>query len=197
MQTDLLITYLDRLPIHLTLNGLLQGQQSNMDRIFKLQVVFVSLLQKSLGAGRTLPNGSGFPREVAATWIHLVKTRPALEYPSRLPRRLYLLCLRLQALIGQFLGLRLDAIIPTRNQQTDTVRPHASGLGSFLHDTGNVLDKDSGGRVFIVNTLVVGMRDFAGFVNKDSVVGAHSRVHHANVWCNEGDFGQGGRINEG
>ena len=41
------------------------------------------------------------------------------------------------------------------------------------------------------------MRDFAGFVDEDAVVGTHARVDHANVRSYEGDFGKGGGVDEG
>ena len=51
------LTDLDSFPVHLPFNSLLQCQQRNMHCILQLQVVFIPLLQKRLGACRTLPNG--------------------------------------------------------------------------------------------------------------------------------------------
>ena len=70
-------------------------------------------------------------------------------------------------------------------------------MRGLLHDARDVLDEDPGGWVFVVDALVVGVGDFAGLVDEDAVVGAHARVHHADVRGDEGDFGEGGGVDEG
>ncbi len=40
------------------------------------------------------------------------------------------------------------------------------------------------------------MRDFAGFVNEDAIIRAHATVDHADIGGDEGDFGEGRRVDE-
>ena len=44
------------------------------------------------------------------------------------------------------------------------------------------------GRVLVVDTLVLGVRDLTGAIDQNAVVRTHAGVDHADVWGYEGDF---------
>jgi hypothetical protein len=187
-------TNLDGLPVHLPLNRLLQRQQRNMHSIFQLQALGIPLLEKRLRAGSALPNRRSLPGKVTSTGINLVQARPPLQDPSRLARCLFSLRVRLALL--SLLGLRLDPIIPARYEEADAVGSHAAGLRGFLHDARDILNEYPCRGVFVVDSLVTGVGDFAGFVDEDAVVRAHARVDHADVGGDEGDLGERGWVDE-
>jgi hypothetical protein len=187
-------TNLHCLPIHLSLDRLLQRQQRNVHRILELQTLRVPLLEKSLRAGSTLPDRCSLPGKITPTRINLVQTRSTLENSTSFTTGLLPLRIRLPHL--RLLGLGLDSIIPASDQQTHAIGSHAPGLSGLLHDSRHVLDEYPRGRIFVVYSLVACVGDFAGFVHEDAVVGSHAGVDHADVGGDEGDFGEGGWVDQ-
>lgn len=178
--------------VHLALNRFLERQQRNVNSVFQLKSLSVSLLKERLSARCVFADRCSLPRVVAATGIDLVKTGATLLDTTGLAG-----CLLLGIVLLGLFRLGLNALVPARYQQTDTVRPHTSGLRSFLDNPGDVLHQDPGGRVFVVDALVVCVRDLAGLVDQYPVVGAHAGVDHANIRCNQRNLGQRWRIDEG
>ena len=70
--------HLDVGVIHGTLETLLEGQQSRVDRILQLQVVVVALLEEGLRVDHVLADGAGFPGEVRPARVDLVELRPIM-----------------------------------------------------------------------------------------------------------------------
>ena len=154
-----------------------------MDGIFQLQLFSVPLFEESLRTGCVLANGCGLPRVITAAGVNLVQAGPALQdTPSGFLRLIFI------ATSQAFLCLGLDTIIPSRNQQTNTVWSDTSRLCCFLHDTGNVLHEDPGWWVFVVDPLVRGVGDFTGLVDQHPVVGTHSRIDHTNIGSDQGNL---------
>ena len=205
---------LNRITTHLPFNRLLECQQRNMYRILQLQILRISLLQKRLRARRTLANRRRLPRKVTPRRIDLIERRTTFQDSAGLTRRWFArltsvfinihvrrLCRAGNGSISFFrraltdgLNKRLNAFIPTRNEQTDTIWPHTSRLRGFLHNLCHVLHQNARGWVLVVDAFVLCVGDFAGFVDEEAVVGAHAGVDHADVWGDEGDFGGGGGV---
>lgn len=116
------LTDFNRITIHFTFNVVLERQQSNVNGIFQLQLLGISLLQKGLGLGRALANGRGLPGEIAARGVNLVQHGASLVNSSRL-------CCLLHFLTLLDLGLLLfgiDALVPAGNQHTDAIWSNTS-----------------------------------------------------------------------
>jgi len=81
-------------------------------------------------------------------------------------------------------------VVPANEKHRDAERSNAALLRVFLHDAGHALNQLHGGNRFLIRQKVV-LRQLSGSPDQQAVVGAHSAVHHADVFGDLLDLADG------